>query len=232
MSTNPISLRLPQFDLETQEGRQAAHRYLTSGVTDLNQAIAALKTQIDTNHQTITTTITSSSGGSIIPTPSSFPGLGASRDETGNVTYTVTTNDNGILLILSDASPVAVSLDSSLGTPYFLFATNLGTGLVTFTPTSGLINGSATATLPTNYLVIITFDGTNWRMSGEIVVPVTKTPVAGEYLTGYDSNTGLFSQSTPAGISVTIITAALTLGGTQGSQTFTNGLLTAQVAAT
>jgi hypothetical protein len=35
-----------------------------------------------------------------------------------------------------------------------------------------------------------------------------------------------------AGISVTITTAALTLGGTQGSMTFVNGLLTAQVQAT
>jgi hypothetical protein len=34
------------------------------------------------------------------------------------------------------------------------------------------------------------------------------------------------------GITVTIITAALTGGGTQGSMTFTNGVLTAQVAAT
>lgn len=34
------------------------------------------------------------------------------------------------------------------------------------------------------------------------------------------------------GISVAIVTAALTTGGTQGSMTFTNGLLTAQVQAT
>lgn len=34
------------------------------------------------------------------------------------------------------------------------------------------------------------------------------------------------------GLSATIITAALTIGGTQGSQTFTNGLLTAQTPAT
>lgn len=35
-----------------------------------------------------------------------------------------------------------------------------------------------------------------------------------------------------AGITVTITTAALTALGTQGSMTFTNGILTAQVAAT
>ena len=26
MSTNPINVRLPQFDLTTEDGRQAAHR--------------------------------------------------------------------------------------------------------------------------------------------------------------------------------------------------------------
>lgn len=87
----------------------------------------------------------------------------------------------------------------------------IGTG----TPTAGkYVDGAAGAwtTLPT--------------------VPATIAPVAGEYLTGYNAGTGIFSQSTPAGISVTITTAALTVGGIQGSQTFTNGLLTAQIQAT
>jgi hypothetical protein len=35
-----------------------------------------------------------------------------------------------------------------------------------------------------------------------------------------------------AGITVTIVTAALTTDGTQGSMTFVNGILTAQVQAT
>lgn len=40
------------------------------------------------------------------------------------------------------------------------------------------------------------------------------------------------AQLPAAGISIVIVTAALTTLGTQGSMTFTNGLLTAQVAAT
>jgi len=36
----------------------------------------------------------------------------------------------------------------------------------------------------------------------------------------------------PTGLSVTITTAALTIGGTQGSQTYVDGVLTAQVQAT
>lgn len=67
---------------------------------------------------------------------------------------------------------------------------------------------------------------------GTPTLPATKAPVTGEYLTGYDASTGAFSASTPAGISATITTAALTVTGTQGSQTFTNGILTAQTQAT
>jgi hypothetical protein len=47
------------------------------------------------------------------------------------------------------------------------------------------------------------------------------------------TNLGLGTMATQnTGISATIVTAALTPGGTQGSMTFTNGILTAQTAAT
>lgn len=69
-------------------------------------------------------------------------------------------------------------------------------------------------------------------LTGVPQLPNTIAPVAGEYLTGYNAGTGNFSLSTPAGLSVTITTAALTVGGTQGSQTFVGGILTAQVPAT
>lgn len=38
--------------------------------------------------------------------------------------------------------------------------------------------------------------------------------------------------SSPTGVSVTITTAKLTAGGTNGSMTFTNGILTSHVQAT
>ena len=56
----------------------------------------------------------------------------------------------------------------------------------------------------------------------------TGTPSAGEYV---DGGTGAWT-ALPGGLSVTITTAALTVGGTQGSMTFTGGRLTAQVQAT
>lgn len=56
----------------------------------------------------------------------------------------------------------------------------------------------------------------------------TGTPSAGQYV---DGGTGAWT-TLPGGLSVTITTAALTIGGTQGSQTFTSGRLTSQVQAT
>lgn len=268
---NPINVRYP-FELKDQHPEVVqAHRYAFQGLVDLNQAIATLTGKINSIKAGSTTTVVSGGGGSsTIINGTNFPGLGGSRDLTGLTSYTTLNADNGILLLVNDASPVAVTLDSGMPIPYFLFATNFGAGSATFTPSSGTINGSASFTLPQNYFSMIVFDGTNWHASTLLVVPQntpaiahefltaynsatgaftqaqpsysdltgtpqlpnTKTPVAGEYLTGYDATTGNFSQSTTPGISATITTAALTVGGTQGSMTFTDGILTAQTPAT
>jgi len=246
---NPVSLRFP-FELKgVPEEVAQAHRYAFQGLLDANQAIASLSSQIRLLKPSTPTVTGSASSVTINPSGgTSLSGLGAIRDLTGSTTYTTITSDNGILLLLSDASPVAVSLDSAMTTPYFLFASNAGAGLVTFTPTSGTINGAATYTLATGYLAIIIFDGTNWKTSAVLVIPQNTPAVATEFITAYNSATGAFTQAQPAftdisgqittsqlpasGISATITTAALTTLGTQGSMTFTNGILTAQVQAT
>lgn len=80
------------------------------------------------------------------------------------------------------------------------------------------------------------------------VLPGNTPAVTSQWLNSYDSSNGMFGQSQPAfsdisgqitsaqlpssGLSVTIVTAALTIAGTQGSQTFVNGLLVGQVQAT
>ena len=62
-------------------------------------------------------------------------------------------------------------------------------------------------------------------------VAITGGTISGVAITGstipYSNVTG-----TPSGLSVTITTAKLTLTGTNGSMTFTNGILTAQTQAT
>jgi hypothetical protein len=244
---NPISLRYP-FELKNQPDEVVqAHRYAFQGLVDLNQAVASLKSQINT-HTTQINSIAStpSSGGTIIINSSNFPGLGGINDQTGATTYTVAATDNGILLVLNDASPVAVSLNSALTTPFFFFVTNTGAGLVTFTPTTGSIVGPTT--LPKGYIAVIVFNGTNWYMSGEVVVPQTAGPTAHQWLASYNATTGVFTLSQPSfgdisgnlatsqlptGLfSGTITTAQLTVGGTQGSMTFLNGSLQSQVPAT
>ena len=152
--------------------------------------------------------------------PNMLAGLGAVNNQTGNTTYSTTNGDSGILLILDDASPVAVTLNAGVPTPWMIFATNEGAGTVTFTPSSGLINGGATFTLPTNYLILIVFDGVNW----------TATP--DQFSFANISGQITAAQLPSAGISVTITTAALTTLGTQGSMTFVHGQLTASTPAT
>lgn len=80
-------------------------------------------------------------------------------------------------------------------------------------------------------------------LTGTPTLAATKTPVASNWLTGYNASTGAFSAAQPAfsdisgnlttsqlptaGASGTISLAALTVGGTPGSITVTNGLITA-----
>lgn len=212
---NPTSLRFP-FELRDQPPEVVqAHRFAFQGLADLNQAIAALKSQVDTNHQTITETVTTSGGVTPAPpTPFPFPGLGGVNNQTGNTAYATQTTDNGALLILSDASPVAVSLNSAVTAPYFLFATNFGAGLVTFTPTTGNINSGATFTLSFDYTSILFFDGINWWATEFPTVPATFTAIAHEFLNSYNATTGLFTAAQPAftDVSGTATTAQIGTG--------------------
>lgn len=246
---NPINVRYP-FELKDQPAEVVqAHRYAFQGLVDLNQAIASLKTQIDAIPTTTSTTgSTTSTVTNTITIEDILAGLGTVNDQTGATSYTTQTGDAGVLLILNDASPVAVSLNSVVTPPYALFVTNFGTGTVTLIPTSGTINGGSSLALLQGQTIWVVFSGTNWK-SGAFTAPPLDTPaVTHEFITAYNAATGAFSQTQPAftdisgnlatsqlptaGLSVTITTAALTTLGTQGSMTFTNGLLTAQVQAT
>ena len=215
MASNPLN---PSFRYPASIDPSAAHPSVvkavnqhTKGLVDLNQAIAALKQQVDANHQTITTTITESGGVTPAPpTPFPFPGLGGVNNQTGATTYTVASTDNGIFLILSDASPVTVTLNSALPIPFFLWATNEGVGLVTFTTTSGSINGPST--LPTNYTSLIVFDGTNWWIGSFPTVPQNTPAVLHQWLKSYNSSTGAFTQTQPAFTDVSGVATTAQIG--------------------
>ena len=197
-TVNPINVRFP-FELKDQHPEVVqAHRYAFQGLVDLNQAVATLTGKINSIKTGSTTTVVSGGGASsTIINGTNFPGLGGSRDLTGLTSYTNLNADNGILLLINDASPVAVTLDSGMPIPYFLFATNFGAGSATFTPSSGTINGSASFTLPQNFFSMIVFDGTNWHASTLLVLPQSAGPTSHEWLASYNAATGVFTLSQP-----------------------------------
>lgn len=249
MSTPPITGWMPKVSAEPQPDE--IHRHLTLVFQKLaNHAtgFGLLTQKINSIKPGNTTTIEQGGGGgggSVVPfvAPSSIP----VNNQSGVTAYSTVAGDDGTLIVLSDASPIAVTL-SSQSPPWSCFITNLGAGTATLTPFSGTIDGSASFALLQNYTAIVAFDGTNWFASALPVVPVNTPGVASEWIASYNAATGAFTLSQPAfsdiggnlatsqlptaGLSVTITTAALTTLGTQGSMTFTNGLLTAQTPAT
>lgn len=158
---NPINVRIPQFDLETVEGRQAAHRYLASGIVDLNQAIAYLKA----NPQSTTTTNT------IIQTGGSGGGGGGSsvvggvNNQIGVTAYTTQQSDYGVKLLMGDSSPVTVTLNPGVTTPWFTFIGNDSSAMVSLTA------GSPATLQGQNYIEpglfgIVFYDGANFWSEG------------------------------------------------------------------
>ena len=244
------------------------------------QAFALQQSKINAIKSGTSTTIEeggSGGGGSIVPFTQSILAV---NNQSGVTSYATIAGDDGALIVLSDASAIAVSLTTQ-SPPWGTFIANQGAGTATLTPASGTISyagnpGAVSMPLLGGYCTIVAFDGTNWWAWTEPIVPVTFGAVTNEFLTAYNAATGVFSAAQPAftnisgiaavaqggtgtatpglvagtnvsitgtwpnqtinastaGLSVTVTTAKLTSGGTQGSMTFTNGLLTSQVQAT
>jgi len=235
----------PDVPWETRQHIQALYQKLgnhTQAFSLLSQQIAKLKPGGST-----TTIIEGGGGGG--PTPGSGVGIPV-NNQSGVTSYATQSGDDGVLIVFSDASPIAVSLTTQTP-PFSCFIANqgaLGAGTVTLTPATGTINGGATLTIPPTYWAMVAFDSVNWWAAVLPVVPLSFVAVTSEFLTAYNAATGAFSAAQPAfsdisgnlstsqlpsaGISATITTAKLTTLGSNGSMTFTNGLLTAQTPAT
>lgn len=214
---NPTTFRFP-FELKDQPPEvRDAHRYAFSGLLDLNQAIASLKTQVD-SAKSVATKAAATTNTVTTTVVSILAGLGTINDQTGQTSYVTQTQDGGALLILNDASAIAISLNSVVATPYALFITNSGAGTATLTPTSGLVNGGASMTLITNQTIWIAFDGVNWK-SQAIFAPPQNTPaISHEFVTAYAAATGVFTQAQPAFTDISgTIQAGQILSGTSAS---------------
>lgn len=186
----------PDVDWEVRRHLQILYQKIGNHV----QGISLLTQKVNAIKSGSTTIAGAPGGGASVPIS-----LGGVNDQSGNTSYTTTSGDDGVVLLLNDASPVAVTLDSSADPNFYFYATNFGAGLATLTPTSGTINGAGSFAIPTDGLSLILWNGTAWFAS---------------------------AVSTPTGFTGTITTAKLTSLGANGSMTFSAGVLTAQTPAT
>lgn len=268
MSTNVVSFRFPvESLLEGQpEGVVRAHRITTNNIVSLSRQLATLQAQVNASKTAATAAASSST---VIEEQQSvtgvtafngltgavifFPSLGFVNDQSAVVAYKTEQSDDGAMLLLDDASAIAVTLNAGVAAPWYCWMVNYGAGTATLTPSAGTISyfgnpGAASMPLLSNQAAYIAFDGTNFWAIVLPVPPQSIAEVAHEWLDSYDAATGLFTQSQPAfsdvsgqiaeaqlpsaGLTTTITTAALTPTGMQGSMTFTNGILTASTPAT
>src|SRR5271156_510912 len=147
---NPPTFRYP-FESEIAglpQGVQNAHRAAFQGIQDLQQAVTALNTKMGTSTSTSpsTTVINNTSFAETVIAASTV--IGAVNNQTGVTTYTTLQSDYGAFILFNDASPIAVSLSGlstspAVSLPWFTSMINSGTGTVTITPLTGLIEGGA-----------------------------------------------------------------------------------------
>lgn len=246
-------MAISRFPFEAQITKMPSeHQYvirnLWNAISDVQGAVPILKSQITSNTNTIKTvneTINStSSTESVTQVVSSSSTFGGVNNQTGNTTYSTAQSDNGYFIIFDDASPVAVSLTGApvIQLPWAAFFINLGVGIVTVTPLAGTIsypNNLSASSMPIaqGQGAMIAYDGTNYYA---VIIPVQpqNTPlIVNEFLTAYNSITGVFSAAQPSfsNISGTITpsTQIPASGVTAGSYTLSNitvnaeGLVTA-----
>lgn len=221
----PAQKYYPQIDKNIPINQVIHFQNLYSAVNDHDQAIVTLKSQLTAaitaaKSATATNTVTTVTNAVTL-----FPGIGRVNNQTGATTYTVQSSDNGVLLLVDDASPVAVTLNSMVAPPYLFFLTNLGAGTATLTPTAGTVNGGATFAVLQNYTSLVVFDGTNWWASVLPVAPQTIAAATSKWLNSYTASTGLFTATQPA---VGDVTGAAPLA----SPTFTGKVTTPILANT
>jgi hypothetical protein len=248
MST-PAQPYYPQVDKSVDPKVTVHIQRIYPWLNNLDKAIIGINTKVVTLQKTAaaaTTTTTSttsssssSSGGS---STNNFTGLGTVNDQTGNTAYTIQQTDSGAEIQVADASPIAISLNSVITSPFFAVISNLGTSTVTLTPTSGTVNGASTFTLLKNSMSWVVFSGGKWYASAIPIVPLNTPAVVHQWLDSYDDTTGLFTQTRPtlsditgaplSGVSGSLGGSAMTAGQTITIAVTIAGAAVGMVAAT
>jgi hypothetical protein len=161
-----------------------------------------------TNNTTVQESVVTGGGGS----PTTPASVGAVDNQSGVTTYATTQGDYGAVVVLSDGSPIAVSL-STQAQPWFCWVVNLGAGVATLTPIMGTINNGASFPLLQNCSAVVAFDGVSWWAGSSPIVPANTPAVSHQWLASYNSSTGIFTLSQPSFSDVSGIATVLQ-GGT------------------
>ena len=214
----PAQPYFPQVDKEVDPKITVHLQRIYPTLNDHNQAIVLLKSQL-TDLSTTVASKTTSTVTEIITSSSATSSIGLVNNQQAVTSYTAQQSDYGGFILLSDASPIAVTLpglgDSpAISIPWYTNVINSGAGLATLTPTAGTINGNASFALYQNEAVTVAFDGTNYWTYPLLAWPQNTPAVTHEWLNSYSSTTGAFTQTQPA---VTDVTGAAPIA----SPTFT-----------
>ena len=237
---NPPSVRTPPTltDQSTMADVAEAMNTAFDGLTVHEQAFANLPSQIasqaaaaavaaveNIENETVTgvTSFNARTGAVIY-----FPGLGTVNNQLGESSYETQQGDGGAKIIVGDSSPVIVTLNSGVTSPWFTFIGNDSGASVFLMPDSGALHGLQSI-YPGGFAIVF-YDGTDfWAEGVRIATDSSLGVVQPDGATiGIDSS-GIIST---IGFTGTIVTAALTTLGTQGSMIFEDGLLVSQVPAT
>jgi hypothetical protein len=227
--TTPIQYSGPHISSEVPWETRVHLQQLYQKLGNHTQAFSLLAQKAGSASTTIQNIVEGSSGGGGAVTPSSlgFP----LNNQTGVTSYSVVSGDNEALIVLSDASPIAISLVAQTP-PFSFFIANqgaLGSGTATLTPFSlGTISyagnpGAASMPLLPTYCALVVYDGTNWWAWTEPIVPVSFGAVTHQWLNSYNAATGAFAAAQPAfsDVSGTVAASQLpnpttsTLGGVE-----------------
>lgn len=170
MSSNPLT---PSFRKVHTIPSDAAHptvvqaiRDNDKSITDLNQAIRSLKSQITGTSSAAATSLTENVTAESIYEAGGVTG-GAVNNQSGVTAYTTQQSDNAGFVVLNDASAIAVTLNSTLTIPYYVWIANYGAGAATLTPSSGTISypgnlAASSMPLASGVAAYLEYDGSNW----------------------------------------------------------------------
>lgn len=160
MSSNPLT---PSFRRVHVIPSNAAHpkvveaiRDNDKSITDLNQAIRSLKTQLTAAQNTAASATTENITTETISDNWQF--LGTVNNQLGEPSYTTQQSDNGAKVIVGDSTPVSVTLSPSVTLPWFALIGNDSTSGVTLSASSPATIYGAHSIAPGCY-VIIYYDG-------------------------------------------------------------------------